>query len=614
MQSIVRYSALRSVLPADPATLFQYTDAVRDTMQRRVTSQPGPIGVFDAYGMMLPFLQFLRDRSLDPQAEHFQLLLRVIGDDFSLDFTSGVGGLLAAGDPFKIANMEELKTEFYWAIHRNFAETGPRSILGRLMGRFEQPEEFIPRRLFFLRPLFYMLVRIYFSDDARLTGLSEVLLDRSLRWDQVPYTDTDPIKRLHEVNENILNVENPYYAYAIGVISVKLSTLKPKHTSLFPREALRKIAQFLPALPSRARSEDLKQLVQIAVRFSEPSDETEKISASSQETVRRVLDENMKRTDVEIFEFNPYYVMGVRAEVEKVKTLFTNSVPMITEMERLFGPIGFRGDATHERVLEKEIEALDLRPRFRTGTEFAWATVHASYKPEATFQPDLKNWKHQAFLGNSSDLQGIISSHEASVLLLRAVIAEKFVDTMEGELKIIFSLSKADVLTQVNQLGDQPLPSALFVVLLLPTTTVRPAPYIALANINAYIITRRGNGGRYQIQLINYEGTHAFPAHLEETTAALKRKFNVPSGEVDARYFKGLIGRNFWVQQDKGLLYLVWYAENVLRGLNPSHISVLPDLFGEHYSEWLESFYFAQLLGIVEKLLPTQFLSDVSES
>ncbi len=602
-KDLIPYFSLGQLDPSDARLNRLYISGVMQTMKRNEDPDLGEITLIQAYGLILPLFQAIRDKKAHPDEPWFDRVLGLISAEFNFSFERGIGKLLIDGNVSEISgseNLGQLKNEFYWSIHRNFALTS--GILVLLMIK-QDPEgsNLSLKLLYFLRPLYYLLIKIYFPSDAKLLRLSSVLLERKIDWNLVPYTN-EPEKNFTEVRSNIANIDNAYYPYAVDIVYSALNKVNGVATDpVFPKQAVERIGTLLPKKPDRATKESLKLLTRAAIVFTAKIDE-EQISGNSKDIIIRNLDVNIDLVTVNPEEFNPLYTHGLLSEFESMKTRFETNTPLGKEMEfDIFGSITKKGGEesnNHNTRLIKELRAIEIEIPFENGTIEVWKNVNKSYQVRTNISPDESVDSQMSFFHASDKLYVKIRGTEGLRPKLENIFRIKLSTDPVVKTEVVISTEENFILDGLRALKLENLTN-LIIIFVHPGSFFFP---IRGVNTNLYIARKKG--GKFYLQLINMDGTNGFPGYLQRVTDSVKSVLGIDATQaVDAQYFKESVDFRFGSStsghpENKILLYSLWYSESILRGMETLEMTILGDILGDSYEDWLQHDYFKQIKKI----------------
>ncbi len=597
----ILYSLLREIDPRNTRLNSQYISGLMNMIKTR--SDPSlkqVISPIEAYAIILPFFQAIHDKNSYPEQQWFKQLLKLLENQFSFSFSTGLGKLLLDGNVNQIQDTKLLKVEFYWAIHMNFAANN--DMLNELMVKElisqEDPQRISSNRLYFLRPLFYLLVRLYFEKNTKILELSHVLLENSLDWENVPYTN-NPGAKFKQVNQNIATIQNAYYPYAINLIYSKLKAMNSKKTKLFPVKAIKQIKNLLPQKPDRATPKDLIKLAENTIVFTANIDEV--ISTDTFNLLISIFDSNIDLLTNNMKEFNPFYTSGLISEFKEMKKIITDKKPKIKKMESLFGVLEKEETSLsisgHTVRLKNEISFLGLQNPFISGNIKVWENVYNSYSITKR-SPVKSNIILKAFTDNSNELSTTLRNNPFLITTLEQIFSKK----IENETQTIISMNFKKIFERIKTLTKDNLLNAVIIFIDQGSRFVWP---IRQKNTNLYIATRKTLVDSFDMILINIDGTLVFPTHLEKLTSELKRKFGIQKNTIiETDYLSKATDLSFSFTDpvNNNLLYALWYSENIMRGMKQIELSIVEDLFGNEYLDWINNNYFNQIPKIAKRL------------
>ncbi len=577
---------VRNLNPNDKILDQQYIKGVLLMMLRFNIREENIIPPIQAYRIILPLIQSINNRNLNIQNSLFDKLFKLISAEFSFSFSEGFGKLLIDTNVIGI-DESIVEKNFYWDIHRNFAEKDTK-ILGLLMIKKEPKSPLInTRRLQFVRPLYYVLMRLYFPTNQKILELSNILLSKKIKWSEVPYTNIDPKIKFKKIKNKLSNIENVYYLYAVKFIYDVFTKTNSEITALFPIQAINKFKTF-PPKPKRLTKKDLKELEKIAILFTEKFKDLE-ISKSMKELLLTGLDSNLKLIEIDWKEFNPFYTTGFKLEFDRMKKLLKKQI-FINDMESEFiSTLGkIKEEFSHRQYLEQQFILLNLSNPFDLGNFNFWKDIHNSYRIKQRFVPD-KNLKFvNIFTQNSKDLIKSVKEKGLSTNLEK-IFKEKL-KGINGE--IIISDDETILQNKLNILEINTIEFLIIVYL-------ESGTFIRSPNTNFYIAIKE-NSNLFNIILINIDDTTVFPNHLISITEKITSKLNIKNG-IKSKTFQtatNVLETEYPI--DNYLLYGLWYSECIIRGISQKSMFHITDIFGKKLESWILKNYFEGVQNLID--------------
>ncbi len=495
----------------------------------------------------------------------------------------GIAAILIEGNVWNV-DRNSMRKEFYRAVHKYFAwrDDGLRNVLIRFESiEIDQPFAY------FSRALFYVLSRSYFPEDANLTRVANFFLSGNARWDEVPYT-LNPQEMKQHVDEKILSLQDVFLAYGMRFLRFVYGKLTDR--SLLPSATVKNGMQVQAVRPTRnsywkyARA--FKYVI-IPVVLQEPNQFDRKWLAELYSKISVFLETAED-------EFNPFYTRGLRSAIEeselRAREAMTVGV-LVNELDRKFK------DSIRE---EAELVGFPTPDVIFYGKNDLIASIRDSYELDDEVQPRAQSLERYFFMSSAEVLREKDPEASRNLRVLFGVFRERLGEGSD----VIIARNSKELQLGLRNISKEPKGPVAIIYFdsakILFTTLPRQA------NTNLYLVHQRM--GEPAITVLNVEGTLSFPDTVEKVTTAVQRHFDIPTGrEENPRVFAISFSRAAGVDElslvQNPLLYVLWYAECIARGLLREQAMPIGTFFGEEkIKDWILRDYFLAVRKTMDSL------------